>query len=109
MVPAPGPCLADLNQTVGPDILIRIICGRRSRLIALAASTTTSSRTEIGRASCRESAQTAGAAEDGIRDGHVTGVQTCALPILACPAETCIERGNKRCAHNGSGARTMPC
>src|SRR5690625_5382394 len=22
-------------------------------------------------------------AEDGIRDGHVTGVQTCALPILA--------------------------
>src|SRR5690625_7861902 len=33
-------------------------------------------------------------AEDGIRDGHVTGVQTCALPILVqvgirdlCPAE----------------------
>src|SRR5690625_7583362 len=28
-------------------------------------------------------------AEDGIRDGHVTGVQTCALPISArrsCPA-----------------------
>src|SRR5215510_10852840 len=23
-------------------------------------------------------------AEDGIRDGHVTGVQTCALPISAC-------------------------
>src|SRR5690625_6925153 len=23
-------------------------------------------------------------AEDGIRDGHVTGVQTCALPILRC-------------------------
>src|SRR5215510_8530056 len=23
-------------------------------------------------------------AEDGIRDGHVTGVQTCALPICAC-------------------------
>src|SRR5207253_7762889 len=23
-------------------------------------------------------------AEDGIRDGHVTGVQTCALPILEC-------------------------
>src|SRR5690606_40819706 len=23
-------------------------------------------------------------AEDGIRDFHVTGVQTCALPILAC-------------------------
>src|SRR5690625_5581397 len=25
-------------------------------------------------------------AEDGIRDGHVTGVQTCALPILVGPA-----------------------
>src|SRR5207253_5457985 len=25
-------------------------------------------------------------AEDGIRDGHVTGVQTCALPIFAAPA-----------------------
>src|SRR5439155_17532702 len=24
-------------------------------------------------------------AEDGIRDGHVTGVQTCALPILNMP------------------------
>src|SRR5439155_4945850 len=24
-------------------------------------------------------------AEDGIRDGHVTGVQTCALPILLPP------------------------
>src|SRR5207253_6494244 len=26
-------------------------------------------------------------AEDGIRDGHVTGVQTCALPILRCHAD----------------------
>src|SRR5439155_3523579 len=25
-------------------------------------------------------------AEDGIRDGHVTGVQTCALPISIAPA-----------------------
>src|SRR5207253_8724418 len=25
--------------------------------------------------------------EDGIRDGHVTGVQTCALPILKAAAE----------------------
>src|SRR5690625_7000572 len=25
-------------------------------------------------------------AEDGIRDGHVTGVQTCALPILSARA-----------------------
>src|SRR5207253_5762125 len=27
-------------------------------------------------------------AEDGIRDGHVTGVQTCALPILSRDPET---------------------
>src|SRR5437870_4209578 len=26
-------------------------------------------------------------AEDGIRGGHVTGVQTCALPICACPGQ----------------------
>src|SRR5439155_556791 len=55
--------------------------------------------TKIGRASCRERGKIAGGAgsgvqkrerievvfffqaEDGIRDGHVTGVQTCALPI----------------------------
>src|SRR5690606_41463001 len=28
-------------------------------------------------------------AEDGIRDFHVTGVQTCALPISASPARPC--------------------
>src|SRR5690625_6893296 len=33
-------------------------------------------------------------AEDGIRDGHVTGVQTCALPI--CPTERCGYRGRTR-------------
>src|SRR6266511_4834184 len=27
-------------------------------------------------------------AEDGIRDFHVTGVQTCALPISGCPTDT---------------------
>src|SRR5207253_3736179 len=27
-------------------------------------------------------------AEDGIRDGHVTGVQTCALPIFPCTVGT---------------------
>src|SRR5437870_5374800 len=39
---------------------------------------------EIGRASCRERVEISDecVAEDGIRDGHVTGVQTCALPIL---------------------------
>src|SRR5690606_15218507 len=39
---------------------------------------------EIGRASCRERVEVKegeGQAEDGIRDFHVTGVQTCALPI----------------------------
>src|SRR5439155_14096657 len=40
-------------------------------------------------------------AEDGIRDGHVTGVQTCALPILAGmiialpPAEQIRSAGGK--------------
>src|SRR5690625_7252461 len=35
-------------------------------------------------------------AEDGIRDGHVTGVQTCALPIYchARPFDTPLEEGN---------------
>src|SRR5207253_5176464 len=28
-------------------------------------------------------------AEDGIRDGHVTGVQTCALPIYSHPMDRC--------------------
>src|SRR5207253_8345089 len=35
-------------------------------------------------------------AEDGIRDGHVTGVQTCALPILSV---------NSR--YGGSGRRSL--
>src|SRR5690606_39988601 len=30
-------------------------------------------------------------AEDGIRDFHVTGVQTCALPILSTGVPTCTE------------------
>src|SRR5207253_7567374 len=29
-------------------------------------------------------------AEDGIRDGHVTGVQTCALPISAKSTPSCL-------------------
>src|SRR5690625_5752863 len=33
-------------------------------------------------------------AEDGIRDGHVTGVQTCALPILALGALKALEEAN---------------
>src|SRR5206468_1389752 len=36
---------------------------------------------QIGRAACRDRVEVAAAAEDGIRDLIVTGVQTCALPI----------------------------
>src|SRR5439155_9592821 len=46
-------------------------------------------------------------AEDGIRDGHVTGVQTCALPILVALELGC---GDGRLAANATaflGAR-MP-
>src|SRR5207253_4977714 len=32
-------------------------------------------------------------AEDGIRDGHVTGVQTCALPI----STLCVASSGRRC------------
>src|SRR5690606_41073537 len=31
-------------------------------------------------------------AEDGIRDFHVTGVQTCALPISECPEVKVLEQ-----------------
>src|SRR5207253_6132021 len=31
-------------------------------------------------------------AEDGIRDGHVTGVQTCALPIFPNPLEVTMAK-----------------
>src|SRR5437660_3655892 len=34
-------------------------------------------------------------AEDGIRDGHVTGVQTCALPIYIAVVEGFILRGDR--------------
>src|SRR4051794_27121701 len=39
-------------------------------------------------------------AEDGIRDGRVTGVQTCALPILAFAAEAllCFSAWRRRSA-----------
>src|SRR5690606_40148719 len=35
-------------------------------------------------------------AEDGIRDFHVTGVQTCALPILSFWHQECYCQGGKR-------------
>src|SRR5437660_5754978 len=34
-------------------------------------------------------------AEDGIRDGHVTGVQTCALPIWKGGSHTMVAPGRK--------------
>src|SRR5690606_39345458 len=37
-------------------------------------------------------------AEDGIRDFHVTGVQTCALPILSLPISTVPPCGARTCA-----------
>src|SRR5690606_40602725 len=43
-------------------------------------------------------------AEDGIRDFHVTGVQTCALPIWNCPATGPPLPGSPRPA-----ARSWPC
>src|SRR5207253_3396098 len=33
-------------------------------------------------------------AEDGIRDGHVTGVQTCALPIFEVRRQPAVQRGD---------------
>src|SRR5579884_1488698 len=43
-------------------------------------------------------------AEDGIRDGHVTGVQTCALPILNAARDVELHRGGDRAeGHAGAG------
>src|SRR5439155_3822511 len=42
-------------------------------------------------------------AEDGIRDGHVTGVQTCALPISA-PRRRWVSSG--RCSDRSPGSRS---
>src|SRR5437660_8478790 len=50
-------------------------------------------------------------AEDGIRDGHVTGVQTCALPISiratarAAGASPASRRRRARCVRRASRAR----
>src|SRR5690625_6186152 len=45
-------------------------------------------------------------AEDGIRDGHVTGVQTCALPI--CRASSALRRPVVGAAAMIAGVRRMP-
>src|SRR5437870_11554824 len=44
-------------------------------------------------------------AEDGIRDGHVTGVQTCALPISRCC--TFNRRGSGRCGASDAPSDTL--
>src|SRR5437763_885566 len=64
----------------------------RGRLAPSASRTPISRWRKIGRASCRESGW--GAAEDGIRDTSVTGVQTCALPIFSLKADR--ERADDR-------------
>src|SRR5690625_8037799 len=40
-------------------------------------------------------------AEDGIRDGHVTGVQTCALPISSRPCSAPGDPGRERLGQPG--------
>src|SRR5690625_7781139 len=50
-------------------------------------------------------------AEDGIRDGHVTGVQTCALPISpspSVPAPECGARPASSPASAPSSTRPSP-
>src|SRR5690606_40758218 len=47
-------------------------------------------------------------AEDGIRDFHVTGVQTCALPIWARPPPSSLQRRGKRGPRPQNEARTRP-
>src|SRR5439155_6192475 len=42
-------------------------------------------------------------AEDGIRDGHVTGVQTCALPI--CSGTTSRRAWRSCCSRDACGSR----
>src|SRR5437660_2237289 len=49
-------------------------------------------------------------AEDGIRDGHVTGVQTCALPISARRDARRARHGrdHARAADHGDAVRRLP-
>src|SRR5439155_6393267 len=44
-------------------------------------------------------------AEDGIRDGHVTGVQTCALPILGLRSELVLLR-RQQLSHRTSSRKS---
>src|SRR5690606_39434492 len=50
-------------------------------------------------------------AEDGIRDFHVTGVQTCALPILSADGSMLFFSSNRRGGYGGNDiwySRRMP-
>src|SRR5690606_40233593 len=48
-------------------------------------------------------------AEDGIRDFHVTGVQTCALPIWAAKAKCrTIRINNRNDRRTGAAAASIP-
>src|SRR5256885_8327392 len=48
-------------------------------------------------------------AEDGIRDYKVTGVQTCALPILACARKGTWYTASMRFAAPASAESAAPC
>src|SRR6266487_6541671 len=47
-------------------------------------------------------------AEDGIRDGRVTGVQTCALPISGAAALAQVTSDARRKARSGPNRRQSP-
>src|SRR5207253_8713021 len=47
-------------------------------------------------------------AEDGIRDGHVTGVQTCALPISEASSARSTRAVNRAAAPTPSASPQMP-
>src|SRR5439155_7114853 len=46
-------------------------------------------------------------AEDGIRDGHVTGVQTCTLPIWAATCISTVAAGSCTLTPTSVGAKTV--
>src|SRR5690606_41009206 len=48
-------------------------------------------------------------AEDGIRDFHVTGVQTCALPIWSRPVRPSARSRTDRTVHASHRPRPDPC
>src|SRR5690606_33875739 len=80
--------LPRLVASVAPALLGERRIGRRGDVLdPLHRLARRTGADEIGRAACRGGAWVSEAAliqaEDGIRDFHVTGVQTCALPISA--------------------------